>query len=1138
MVEKMQKSKSILGLLVTQFFGAFNDNAWKIILFTLATRLISDAVGETQLAATQALLVFLLPMCLFSLPAIAFADRISKRKLILAVKAAEIALMGAAAISLWWAPHHLFVPYILLGLMGAQSALFTPGKYGILPELLPKHQLPHGNALLEMWTMLAIIGGTGFGPALLAPDGAGARPWLTWIAPAILAVLASISFGFALRIPRVEPASREQHSLITSLKRAWGAIRSDKMLWTAFWGMAVYWMVISLLGQNVLVYAKSIVAELERGEIWQGLPPAAFGVGIALGALLGGRLSGGQIELGLIPFGAMCFSATALTLGIVEPAMVGTLIILIPMGMACGMLVVPLNAIIQWRAPADQRGSIISLSNFFDIGCMIIGSLIAVGMAMLGWKMRTMLVMSALLVVGGTVAAVRILPEALLRIVMILLTRIFYKLRVKGARFIPNEGPALLAANHMSLVDGLLILASIKRPVRFIMSSLYYNKWWMRPLAKAMQAIPVSATDNPKSLIRAFQEAGEALDRGEVVCIFPEGQITRTGNMQPFHRGIERIARGRDVPIIPVHLDRVWESMFSFKGGRPLKYMPQGLPLPIVVSIGEPLPVGSSVAQLRQAVKELECDAWVERKEDLKPIHHAFIRQVRRKPWALALADERTPKMSRGKLLSSAIALARALRKDWDGQSHVGILLPSSIASVIANVAATLSSRSTVNLNFTAGVDGMASAIRQADIQTVLTSRAFLEKGNVTIPNGPKVLYIEDIIERIDDKAKLWALTLAIFAPIPSIERACGTEVRPDMDSLATVIFTSGSTGDPKGVMLSHFNIASNVQGVAQVMPRRKRHDKILGILPHFHSFGTMTMWLGLNQGLPLIMHANPLEGTTIGKLIEEYGITIMLTTPTFLNIYLHRVAPGQFGSLRMVLTGAERLSPKLAARFKERFGIRPIEGYGATECSPVIATSTLDFRSRGSYQIGAVPGSVGQSLPGIVTRIVDPESYQTLEPGKEGMLIVRGPNIMKGYLGQPELSAKAMYNGWYITGDIATRDENGFIRITDRLSRFSKIGGEMVPHGRIEEALHEAAAIEAQSFVVSAVPNEKKGESLAVLTTLDKRVIKEILDSLNLPPLFMPRLDHFIQVPELPILGTGKIDLRRTKSILMEQLA
>ncbi len=334
--------------------------------------------------------------------------------------------------------------------------------------------------------------------------------------------------------------------------------------------------------------------------------------------------------------------------------------------------------------------------------------------------------------------------------------------------------------------------------------------------------------------------------------------------------------------------------------------------------------------------------------------------------------------------------------------------------------------------------------------------------------------------------------------------------------------------------MLTQFNLDSNITAIEQVF-RTQPTDRVLGILPFFHSFGYMVFWFAAKKGLALPLHPNPLDGPAVGRLVERYRVSIMLATPTFLRLYMRLCSPGQLGSVRLLLAGAEKLPEKLAVAFQEQFGLRPLEGYGTTECAPVISVGVPDYRAPGFFQPGSRPGHVGQPLPGVAVRVVDPDSFEPLPAGTPGMLLVKGPNVMRGYLGRDDLTRKALRNGWYVTGDIGLVSEDGFVKITDRLSRFSKIGGEMVPHGRVEELLHQAAESEDQVFAVTGIPDEKKGEALAVVHTLDDSRIGPVrarLADLGLPNLQIPRRDRFVRTEQLPLLGSGKLDLRAVRRL------
>lgn len=644
--------------------------------------------------------------------------------------------------------------------------------------------------------------------------------------------------------------------------------------------------------------------------------------------------------------------------------------------------------------------------------------------------------------------------------------------------------------------------------------------------------------DGPKEMLRALRVAGERLDAGEVVCIFAEGQITRTGMLLPFKRGLERIVRGRDVPIVPVNLDRVWGSVFSAERGRFVTKLPRRFPYPVTVSFGAPLPSATPAPDIRQAVQNLATEAWIWRKDDLRPLPFSLVSMARRHPLRTMFADELRGEVSGLKALTGATALARALRPVWRDQRAVGILLPPSVGGALVNMAAGLTARVTVNLNYTTGKAGMESACRQADLKTVVTSRRFLEKARLDPPQGVEVVLLEDVAARIGKGERLRCLALAAFAPYWMLERATGALRRHGMDDVCAVIFSSGSTGEPKGVQLSHYNVLSNCEASGQAL-HFGAGDRLLHLLPFFHSFGNMMLWAGVHHGAGVVFAPNPLDTDAIGSLTETFGATIICASPTFLGMYAKRVQPAQFGSLRMVISGAEKLQPATAQAFEQRFGLKIQEGYGCTECAPVVSVNTSDYRAPGYFQPGNKPGTVGQPLPGVTVRVVDPETFQPLSRNTPGMLLVKGPNVMKGYLGRDDLTQKVLRDGWYVTGDIALVDDDGFIKITDRLSRFSKIGGEMVPHGRVEEALHEVAGIrESQAFAVTAVTDAGKGERLVVLHVVETERIPAIVDGLcncGLPNLFIPKPAHFIRVEGFPLLGTGKLDLRALRKMAEE---
>jgi acyl-[acyl-carrier-protein]-phospholipid O-acyltransferase/long-chain-fatty-acid--[acyl-carrier-protein] ligase len=1118
--------RSFWSLIVTQFQGAFSDNAYKFLLiFVITASALSKNDRDILVLLVGAL--FSLPFIFFSMAGGYLADRYSKRAVTVGTKVAEVLVMLVALAGLLH--DSLTLKLAAVFLLSSQAAFFGPSKYGLLPELLPRQRLSWGNGIIELGTFLAIITGTVAGGELAARF----RDTPGWPG-GILIGLALLGFLTSLGIERVPPADttkRYRLNFFIDLFAHIRMMRQDRVLALAVLGNTYIWFLAALLQFNIVFYGSDV---LHITESQNGYLQAAIAIGIGIGSFVAGYVSGNKIEYGLIPLGSIGITVfgtllyrPGLTLGSIA-------INLALLGFAAGFFVVPVNALIQHRPDSANKGGIIAAANLLSfVGVFLASGTYFLMAAVLKLGPQAIFLCSALLTLGSTVYIVAIQPDALLRLLLWFLTRSIYRIRVLGCDNIPAKGGALFVSNHLSFIDALLLMSSTGRRIRFVMFKDFYEHPVIKPFAKIMHAIPISSKLRPRDMIRSLREASDAIKKGGVVCIFAEGQITRIGQLLPFRRGMERIMKGVEAPIIPVHLDGVWGSIFSFERGRFIWKSPRQIPYPVTVSFGKPMPAGATAFEVRQAVQELHTEAYELRKARMKPLERMFVRSARRHPFRFAMADGRVPKLRAGATLVRTIFLARRLAKVWSGQNMVGILLPPSVAGALVNFAALLMSKVPVNLNYTVSSETMASCARQCELKTVVTSKAFLERFPVHVP-GQCVL-LEDLAANPRMGEKLLAVLMAWTFPVRLIERALGCSKPARLDDLATVIFSSGSTGEPKGVMLSHYNIGSNLEQLGQIFALGGR-DKILGVLPFFHSFGfTGTFAMPLALGTGVVYHPNPLDAKAIGALVSQYRMTFLLSTPTFLQGYMRRCEPEDFGSLEYVLVGAEKMPERLAQAFEDKFGIRPLEAYGCTECAPAVTVNTRDYRAAGYRQVGAKRGKIGHPLPGISVRIVDPESMVPLPTNAPGLLLVRGPNVMKGYLGKPEKTEQVLRDEWYQTGDIASLDEDGFLAITDRLSRFSKIGGEMVPHGRIEEKLHEVGGLTEQKFAVTAVADERKGERLVVLHTLPEEQIKEYVEKLSqagFPNLWIPRANAFYHVESLPCLGTGKIDLRRIRDL------
>ena len=1139
--EGARSRRGFWALIATQFQGAFSDNILRNLLLSMIVGMGLER-GQRETFVSAVTFIFAVPFLLLSMPGGWLADRFSKRSVTIWTKVLEFSSMVLATTGL--ATHTLTLSLVALAMVASQAALFGPSKYGLLPELLPEKALSWGNGVIELGTFLAIIIGT-VGGAAMAEGFHGHEI----LAGYCLLGLSVIGFLTSLGIDRVPAAAPQKAFRANILGDLWGQIRlmrRDRSLFLAVLGNAYFWFLGSLLFSTIVVYGPDV---LHVGQAKTGYLNAMLAVGIGIGSMAAGWVSDNKIEYGLIPLGSIGMTCTGFVLGIAPHGLVSSAALLGLLGFWAGFFAVPVNALIQHRPAEKDKGGIIAAANLLSfVGIAISSGVYFVFTAYIHLDPRGVIIAASCITALSTIYVLFLLPEWFARLLLFFATRTVYRVQVVGRDNFPEKTGALLVCNHMSFVDAALLVAATDRPIRFIMYQGIYEHPVANPFARIMKAIPISSEQHPREMLRSLQVASDALRNDEIVCIFAEGQITRTGQLLPFRRGLERITKNVNVPIIPVNLDGVWGSIFSFERGRFLWKMPRRQAYRVTVSFGRPMPPESSAIAVRERVQELHAEAFERRKPHMPTLDRAFVRTARRNAHQFMMADGKTPKVTFGSALAKSIYIARRLRPQLGEKPMVGLLLPPSVGGALTNYALMLMGHIPVNLNYTSSNEIIASCAVQCDLNVVITSRAFLERfPGMQIP-GRSIL-LEDSLATPRMNEKLFALLLARLMPFRFLKQAlASSELEPlpkdaevpsgagiPVDNLATIIFSSGSTGDPKGVMLSHYNLMSNISQVTQVFMLDGR-DKILGILAFFHSFGFMAgLWLPAVNGVGVVFHPNPLDAQVIGGLVEKFKVTFLIATPTFLQAYIRRCTPESFGSLQYVLVGAEKLHERVAVAFEDTFGIRPLEGYGCTECSPVVTVNGRDFRAPGFRQIAAKRGKIGHPLPGVSVKVVDIETGEAVAAGASGMLMVKGPNVMRGYLGKPEKTAVALRDGWYTTGDVAMMDEDGFLTITDRLSRFSKIGGEMVPHIRIEEKLQEIAELTEQAFAVTSVPDDKKGERLVVIHTLTESALATVLEKLgesSLPALWKPKADQFVFIDALPVLGTGKLDLRGIKNI------
>ena len=712
----------------------------------------------------------------------------------------------------------------------------------------------------------------------------------------------------------------------------------------------------------------------------------------------------------------------------------------------------------------------------------------------------------------------------------VLLARMLYRVRCSGARHIPEAGGVLLIANHLSYADVVVLQLACPRRIRYVAHAGLGAHGFFAWVFRRSGVITLTA-ERPNEGLRA---AIRALQAGELVCLFPEGAISRTGQLMAIRRGFEVMARRARVPVVPAFVDGLWGSVFSFAGNRYLWKRPRLLPTDVFVAFGVPLaPDEADCASARRALLDLNAVAFAERPVLRRHVAREVVRELAKRPRRLAIVDRTGPRreLAAGSLLAAAAALSRRLRATVPG-ARIGIVLPPGIGAAVANLAVACAGKVPVNLNFTAGRASAEACLRLGDIATVITADALRAK----FPHFPWPADTRDLRAELaaagGKRAVVPWLLAAWLLPNQWLPALLGLPRAGDRAE-AALLFTSGSSGEPKGVVLTHRNLLANCAQISSlsILPA---NAVMIGCLPIFHSFGfTVTLLYPLLRGCRVVTLPSPLETRRIVEAIRDERATVMVGAPTFVRPFLRKATSAELRSLDLVVTGAEKLPADLFDGFRRQFHIEIMQGYGLTETTPVSNINQPDpalVTDTAEPQAGKRAGSVGRLLPGMTARIVDPETGAERALTDTGMLWLRGANVFSGYLGDPEKTALALRDGWFVTGDLARFDEDGFLFIEGRLSRFSKIGGEMVPHGTVEQKILEVLEwepVESALLAIVAVPDAIKGEALVLLTIREIAVdlLREKLVAAGLPNLWVPRI--VCRLEAIPVLGSGKIDLK-----------
>ncbi|MGO8924515.1 MAG: acyl-[ACP]--phospholipid O-acyltransferase [Xanthobacteraceae bacterium] len=1098
-----------------QFFAAFGDNFLKTALVFVILYEVSGANSAVLITIAGATLIA--PFFFLSGLGGELADRYDKAFVAQRIKLTEI---GAAIVAVaGFAFHSLTLLFLAVFMFGTLASLFGPIKYGILPDLLQRRELPSGNALIEGGTFLAILLGTIV--AGLAANGNSNPIHFAWL----MIVTALASWLASLLIPKSGEGAPDlaiNRNVLVSTGALIKHIRADPRLW---WGALVaswFWLV----GALVLSLLPPLVSFTIGGsEEVVTLFLTIFSVAVAVGSGLAAWLAAGRIVLLPTLVAAVLLGLFALDLGWTASAIVPAAspmslgaffasryslhiaIDLAGLAIAGGLFIVPVFTAVQVWAGADRRARVVAAVNVLNAAFMVAGAVILAVLQKLGYGTAVLFALIGFANLAVAVAIGLTMPASWLHDFLSIMFRAFFRLEVTGLDNVAKAGHnAIIALNHVSFLDPPLALSILpKRPV-FAIDVAMSRNWWIQPFLRFARTMALDPL-KPFSL-RAIINAVRA---GDMLVIFPEGRITVTGSLMKVYDGAAMIADKSDAMVVPVRIEGPETTIFSrLKRSQVRRRMFPKIKVTILEPVQLKLDPELKGRKRRQAAGSalytIMSDLIFRTTPTDRTIVQALIDAAKHHgPGWVAIEDPVRGQMTYRRLLQAVAILGRKLMPYALEGHSMGIMLPTSNAAVVTLFAVMSAGRVPALINFTAGAANVLAACRAAQLDTIVTSREFVEKGRLgnlvaQIQAELRIVYLEDIRQTVGAADKLrgffgWKKPLVARKP----------------DDWATILFTSGSEGSPKGVVLSHRNMLANV---AQAAARIDfgREDRLFNVLPVFHSFGlTAGTVLPLVSGVPVYLYPSPLHYRTVPELVYWTCATALFGTDTFLNGYARVANQYDFRSLRYVLAGAEPVKEATRQIYLEKFGLRILEGYGVTECSPVMTLNTPMFNKF---------GSVGRLLPGMEAKL---EKVEGVEEG--GRLYVKGPNVMLGYLRAENPGVlEVPPEGWHDTGDIVTIDEQGFIAIKGRAKRFAKVGGEMVSLAAVE--MLAAELWPNYITAVSSIPDPRKGERLIMLTNKHGATRSEFMAyarSKHASELMLPA--EVVVLDKMPMLGSGKVD-------------
>ena len=1092
---KLLRTAGFLPYLAIAFLNAAVDLAHKI---TIQNVLLKSFDGDTLVILTALInAMILLPFIFLFSPAAFINDKFSRTKVI---RLSALAAVGISAlICLCYTIGEFYMAFALTLLLAAQSAVYSPAKYSIIKSIVGTEQLGMANGIIQALTIIAILFSSFafsffFESHYIASNDPNVVLQSVWGIGIALIAFSALEAYFAFKIPffpqtaelSEEKFSAKQYASLHYLKENIRTLRQNKNIWLSVIGLSLFWGVSQVIVAAFPAHYKAIF-HADNAIVIQAIL-AVSGLGLILGSYVAGKMSHLHIELGIVPVGAVGIFISLFCLTLTDSNLFLT-ICSFAFGFFGGLFIVPLNATIQYFAPEAISGKIMAGNNFMQNVLMVAFLLLSILFVKLSLSTTNLLIFASLVCLVGSFYAMLQLPHLFTRLLLLPILKTGYRFHVNGLKNLPQSGGVLLLGNHISWIDWLVLQAASPRAIKFVMYRPIYNKWYLTWFLRIFKVIPIGGGASKESIqtIRSY------LENGEVVALFPEGHISYNGQINEFQKGFEHVLEGlENITTVPFYLRGLWGSSFSRADSHYKILSKKRGKREVLVAFGKPINGFIDAVAMKQKVVELSFSAWEHFINEQAPLTHHWLESAKSDLFKECVADAQGTELNNVKFIAAVLSFAKVLKTKLRGQRHVGVLLPSSAAGAIVNMALFVLGKVPVNLNYTLSAESMPKALAKAQIDTVLSSAKFLDKltakgFDFNAILADKLLFAEDIAKGLNKTAKTHAFLTALFAPQWWIKLRYFADVK--LDDTATILFSSGSEGDPKGIELSHKNLLTNIKQVSELLNFR-RDDVILNSLPIFHSFGlTVTTLLPLCEGVKMVSVADPTDGAAIGKMSAKHGVSILFGTSTFFRLYTRnkKLHPLMFQNVRIVIAGAEKLKTDVKDAFRLKFGLEIYEGYGTTETAPVAAVNVPNILEKDSLKelTFTKEGTVGLPLPGTIIKIVDPDTLNELKTGEDGLILIGGGQVMKGYLDDPEKTAEviAELDGvrYYKTGDKGHIDEHGFVTIVDRYSRFAKIGGEMISLGAVEANLSQAIGEDAL-FVATAVNDDKKGESVVLL--------------------------------------------------------